>query len=71
MGRWVGTNSDDIPSDYLILQYFLFLHRFRRNPPESAGIVRNSGIPPESVGIRRNQPESTGIDLYFSIKGII
>ena len=24
-----------------------------------------------SAGIRRNQPESTGIDLYFSIKGII
>ena len=67
----IHEDQDPAPIEDLPRQYFLFLHRFRRNPPESAGIVRNSGIPPESVGIRRNQPESTGIDLYFSIKGII
>ena len=26
MGRWVGTNSDDIPSDYLILDKTSTLH---------------------------------------------
>ena len=45
-------------------QYFLFLHRFRRNPgipTESAGIDRNSGIPAESVGMSQNRLESARI----------
>jgi hypothetical protein len=39
------------------IQYFLFLHVFRRNPPESAGIRRNLQESGNSAGIRRNQPE--------------
>jgi hypothetical protein len=35
-------------------------------PTESAGIDRNSGIPPDSVRIHRNGPESAGIDLNYN-----
>lgn len=36
------------------VQYFLFLHVFHWNLPESAGMGWNSRILPESTGIGRN-----------------
>ena len=59
---------------YGTLQYFLFLHRFRRNPPESGnsdGFRWNGPEFRNSAGIRRNGPESVRMDIITYIhKGL-